>query len=563
MTDMFATNGSPLLDTTSSMDVVESGGSSPSLAPMKEDRGIFVDPQQQQPGASSSAAAHAGVNSVSEDREEDDEDVRSHRSSIHSNVGSLRAPSEDNSSSDDDHGSRGNRRRRSRSRGELGRARVNTGDDMRRDVGGSGGGGGGAGGGSSRHHRRGGGGGGSTSLSPKNALSNNGRLSSSARERSRSRDRRDDSSSSINNHNHNRQRSRSGTGSSNNSLSPRSRGRCGGIGPAAGAAAGAAPGARSSNGELKMDNSPKRRRGGGGGGGGGSPRPGDFDLEPSKVLHVRNVGHPVTQGDLLSLLSCFGPVEKIKMFSGQALVQLPSVSIAKATMRHFEEDEEAKIGSKRVYINYSRSRSIEPRDGEGGGGGGGGGGSNNGHGLGMNGLIDLGRIGGGGSVGGSSGGTPRGGGIPAGLIGLDGNGNGAGAASQDPASPYAHLIMEDHAKLLSLATFYLQTYMLPGGEGAVININRREEMADYQRHAMHAMGMNGGGGNGHAHAHTHSLAGWNGNTATTAAASRLPGNMPPVGGFNPGYSGRPRSGSRGLVSDFADRSQQQRRPLPR
>lgn len=116
--------------------------------------------------------------------------------------------------------------------------------------------------------------------------------------------------------------------------------------------------------------------------------------------------------------------------SRQALVQLPSVSIAKATMRHFEEDEEAKIGSKRVYINYSRSRSIEPRDGEGGGGGGGGGGSNNGHGLGMNGLIDLGRIGGGGSVGGSSGGTPRGGGIPAGLIGLDGNGNGAGAASQ-------------------------------------------------------------------------------------------------------------------------------------
>lgn len=74
----------------------------------------------------------------------------------------------------------------------------------------------------------------------------------------------------------------------------------------------------------------------------------------------------------------------------------------------------------------------------------------------------------------------------------------------------------------------------------MININRREEMADYQRHAMHAMGMNGGGGNGHAHAHTHSLAGWNGNTATTAAASRLPGNMPPVGGFNPGYSGRPR-----------------------
>lgn len=48
----------------------------------------------------------------------------------------------------------------------------------------------------------------------------------------------------------------------------------------------------------------------------------------------------------------------------QALVQLPSVSIAKATMRHFEEDEEARIGNRRVYINYSRSRSIEGRDSE-------------------------------------------------------------------------------------------------------------------------------------------------------------------------------------------------------
>lgn len=30
--------------------------------------------------------------------------------------------------------------------------------------------------------------------------------------------------------------------------------------------------------------------------------------------------------------------------------------------------------------------------------------------------------------------------------------------AQDSASPYAHLIMEDHAKLLGLATMYLQNY---------------------------------------------------------------------------------------------------------
>ena len=33
-------------------------------------------------------------------------------------------------------------------------------------------------------------------------------------------------------------------------------------------------------------------------------------------------------------------------------------------MRHYGEDEEAKIGGRRVYINYSRSRSIEGRDGD-------------------------------------------------------------------------------------------------------------------------------------------------------------------------------------------------------
>lgn len=137
----------------------------------------------------------------------------------------------------------------------------------------------------------------------------------------------------------------------------------------------------------------------------------------------------------------------------QALVQLPSVSIAKATMRHFEEDEEAKIGNKKIYINYSRSKSIEPRDGDstGGGGSGGagaggsagnstaGGSTSNGH---MS-VLDLGRgsVGGldisrGGMVvmgaGGGGAGGARGGGVGLGLGlgqagvlgGVDGNGKG-------------------------------------------------------------------------------------------------------------------------------------------
>lgn len=65
-----------------------------------------------------------------------------------------------------------------------------------------------------------------------------------------------------------------------------------------------------------------------------------------------------TSNDLLTPIPCPpAPFQK-------ALVQLPSISVAKATMRHYDEDEEPKIGSKRVYLNYSRSRSIETRDGD-------------------------------------------------------------------------------------------------------------------------------------------------------------------------------------------------------
>lgn len=76
--------------------------------------------------------------------------------------------------------------------------------------------------------------------------------------------------------------------------------------------------------------------------------------------------------------------------------------------------------------------------------------------------------------------------------------------------------MEDHAKLLGLATCYLQTYGIPGGEGAILNINQREEMAERHRQAMTAaMALNGVSG----HVHRGSgLGGWNGNAAVTAAA---------------------------------------------
>ena len=90
--------------------------------------------------------------------------------------------------------------------------------------------------------------------------------------------------------------------------------------------------------------------------------------------------------------------------------------------------------------------------------------------------------------------------------------------SQETPSPYAHLIIEDHAKLLGLATCYLQNYGIPGGEGAILNINQREEMAERQRQAM-AAHVAISGINGHGHGHHGGMGGWNGNPAAAAAAA--------------------------------------------
>ena len=108
--------------------------------------------------------------------------------------------------------------------------------------------------------------------------------------------------------------------------------------------------------------------------------------------------------------------------------------------------------------------------------------------------------------------------------------------SQETPSPYAHLIMEDHAKLLGLATCYLQNYGIPGGEGAIININQREEMAAQRKAIEDAMGLNGFNGHGH-----HGR--WNGNAA--AEASRHSRGMSGGGGGGGGmFAGGYGAGSR-------------------
>lgn len=93
---------------------------------------------------------------------------------------------------------------------------------------------------------------------------------------------------------------------------------------------------------------------------------------------------------------------------------------------------------------------------------------------------------------------------------------------------------------LSLFSSTLLAVRIPAGEGAVLNVNRREEMTDYQRQAMGAsMGLHPAG-NGHGHA----MGGWNGNAPPPAMGMGAdPGRhirgMSGGGGFA-GYSPRPR-----------------------
>lgn len=76
---------------------------------------------------------------------------------------------------------------------------------------------------------------------------------------------------------------------------------------------------------------------------------------------------------------------------------------------------------------------------------------------------------------------------------------------------------------------------IPGEEGAVLNINRREEMAECQRQAV-AAAMVLSGGNGH----SPGVPAWNGNPAITAAvAGRFATGVASSGSFS-GFSSRAR-----------------------
>ncbi|KAL2894475.1 Polypyrimidine tract-binding protein-like protein 3 [Bienertia sinuspersici] len=59
--------------------------------------------------------------------------------------------------------------------------------------------------------------------------------------------------------------------------------------------------------------------------------------EPSKVIHVRNVGHEISENDLLQLFQPFGVITKLVMLraKNQALVQMQDVPSAVSVLQYY------------------------------------------------------------------------------------------------------------------------------------------------------------------------------------------------------------------------------------
>ncbi|KAH7671229.1 HnRNP-L/PTB protein [Dioscorea alata] len=81
--------------------------------------------------------------------------------------------------------------------------------------------------------------------------------------------------------------------------------------------------------------------------------------EPSKVIHIRNVGHEITENDLLQLLQPFGVVTKIVMLraKNQALLQMYDVSSAVTALQYYG-NMQPNIRGRNVYMQFSSHQEL-------------------------------------------------------------------------------------------------------------------------------------------------------------------------------------------------------------
>eukprot|EP00262_Sarcandra_glabra_P001237 TRINITY_DN11268_c0_g1_i4.p1 TRINITY_DN11268_c0_g1~~TRINITY_DN11268_c0_g1_i4.p1 ORF type:complete len:449 (-),score=64.09 TRINITY_DN11268_c0_g1_i4:180-1526(-) len=85
--------------------------------------------------------------------------------------------------------------------------------------------------------------------------------------------------------------------------------------------------------------------------------------EPSKVIHVRNVGHEISENDLLQLVQPFGVVTKLVMLraKNQALLQMFDVSSAVSALQYYTNVQPS-VRGRNVYIQFSSHQDLTTMD---------------------------------------------------------------------------------------------------------------------------------------------------------------------------------------------------------
>ncbi|XP_028763867.1 polypyrimidine tract-binding protein homolog 3 [Neltuma alba] len=85
--------------------------------------------------------------------------------------------------------------------------------------------------------------------------------------------------------------------------------------------------------------------------------------EPSKVIHIRNVGHEISENDLLQLFQPFGVITKLVMLraKNQALLQMQDISSAVSALQYYENVQPS-IRGRNVYVQFSSHQELTTMD---------------------------------------------------------------------------------------------------------------------------------------------------------------------------------------------------------
>ncbi|WOL16054.1 hypothetical protein Cni_G24836 [Canna indica] len=85
--------------------------------------------------------------------------------------------------------------------------------------------------------------------------------------------------------------------------------------------------------------------------------------EPSKVIHIRNVGHEISENDLLQLVQPFGVVTKLVMLraKNQALLQMHDLASSVGVMQYYANVQPS-VRGRNVYVQFSSHQELTTAD---------------------------------------------------------------------------------------------------------------------------------------------------------------------------------------------------------